>query len=443
MPFAVLVYMVGEWFPTAGEAEVARRTGLLASLSNLAGAVTSLPWGRFSDKRGRRPVLYIGNSAAAVSILSLGLCRSYGAACAVRLAGGFLNGSLGSVKAVIADVCDDTNQPFAFSVLSTAWGVGAVLGPAAGGLLSRPCAEGGIYGPASARCQPGTMLLAHPYLLPCAFASVLCATAGFLSYRMQETLKTAAKPVAEVELQQVSTSVESESEDARLLAPASAPPTLWWQDTQVRLCLLGYTLCSGIFIQLDELIPLFSAAPAESGGLQLEPRELAAPLAFGGAVVFCFTLFLYPRLVRALGLRRLTNVGFKATAAAVLAVPTSSLFVGGARRFIFYAAMGFRGMAATAVFTSSMILVNRACPVSQLGEVNGMGQLLASLVRGIGPALAGLEWAASVRSSARFAQFGAFALVALTSLGGLALYARVDFHEEEEGGEEVVAHAAE
>jgi hypothetical protein len=143
-----------------------------------------------------------------------------------------------------------------------------------------------------------------------------------------------------------------------------------------------------------------------------------------------------------LGLRRLTEIGFKATAAAVMAVPTSSLFVGGARKFVFYAAMGFRGMAATAVFTSSMILVNRACPASQLGEVNGMGQLLASLVRGIGPALAGLEWAASVRSSAQFAQFGAFTLVALTSLGGLVLYARVDFKEEGEK-EEVAAHTPE
>ena len=86
-----------------------------------------------------------------------------------------------------------------------------------------------------------------------------------------------------------------------------------------------------------------------------------------------------------------------------------------------------------------MIMVNRAAPAGQMGEVNGAGQALASLVRGAGPALAGLEWGAAVRSAeaaggADGAQYGPFAAVAAMSLLGCVLYAFVRFDEEPKEG---------
>ena len=98
----------------------------------------------------------------------------------------------------------------------------------------------------------------------------------------------------------------------------------------------------------------------------------------------------------------------------------------------------------------SMIMVNRAAPAGQMGEVNGAGQALASLVRGAGPALAGLEWGAAVRSAevaggANGAQYGPFAVVAAMSLLGCVLYAFVRFDEEagpQKGGERTQAGLA-
>ena len=94
-----------------------------------------------------------------------------------------------------------------------------------------------------------------------------------------------------------------------------------------------------------------------------------------------------------------------------------------------------------------MIMVNRAAPAGQMGEVNGAGQALASLVRGAGPALAGLEWAAAVRSAARAgaadgAQYGPFAAVAAMSLLGIALYARVRFDDDSAESKHGAAAAA-
>ena len=455
MPFTTFVYMVQDLYPGRSETFLAARTGLLASLSNLSMFVTSVPWGLASDRRGRRPVLLVGACSAALTMFALGCARSYGFACFARVLGGLLNGSLGTMKAVIADVTDASNAPRAFAGLSVAWGLGAVAGPAIGGLLSRPCVlGGGLYD--TVFCAPGGLLTSRPYFMPCLVSSLLCAASGVLAWRLQETLGMQGKaPVQhranpegcthenapllgdEVELREQTGERREHGESEAFpvvqeAIPSPAPPVRWFRDQQCVLCLLGYGLCAFIFIQLDELLPLFAAAPVASGGLGLTPKGLSAPLAWNGMVVFLFTLLAYPPLVARWGLRFATRGGYWATAGATLAVPVASLAAPPVSTVLLYAAVSARGAAAVTVFTSSMILVNRGAPLGQLGEVNGAGQALAALVRGVGPAIAGLEWGSSVRSSVAGAQFAAFVSVAATALLGVALYGRVRFEEEEQ-----------
>ena len=52
---------------------------------------------------------------------------------------GMFNGIIGTAKAILGDVSDDTNQAFGLSLLSVGWGSGLLLGPAIGGYLSEPC----------------------------------------------------------------------------------------------------------------------------------------------------------------------------------------------------------------------------------------------------------------------------------------------------------------
>ena len=51
---------------------------------------------------------------------------------------GMFNGIIGTAKAVLGDISDDTNQPIGFALLSVGWGSGLLLGPAIGGYLSEP-----------------------------------------------------------------------------------------------------------------------------------------------------------------------------------------------------------------------------------------------------------------------------------------------------------------
>jgi hypothetical protein len=56
------------------------------------------------------------------------------------------------------------------------------------------------------------------------------------------------------------------------------------------------------------------------------------------------------------------------------------------------------------------------------GAINGVGQTLASFVRGAGPALGGGLWSATVASGLPESQFVVFCFVSAIAIGGNVLY---------------------
>lgn len=81
-----------------------------------------------------------------------------------------------------------------------------------------------------------------------------------------------------------------------------------------------------------------------------------------------------------------------------------------------------RTFSANFAFNSSMVMVNVAAPKAHVGAINGVGQTLASFVRGMGPALAGALWSLSVATGLHDSQFIVFAIVAALAAAGNALY---------------------
>lgn len=63
-----------------------------------------------------------------------------------------------------------------------------MVGPSLGGLLSRPCAPGGLLAGAAACTRTDAPLRHLPYLLPCSACAAFCAVAGLLAWRMPETM---------------------------------------------------------------------------------------------------------------------------------------------------------------------------------------------------------------------------------------------------------------
>ncbi|MEO7113721.1 MAG: MFS transporter [Polyangiaceae bacterium] len=119
-----------------------------AFVGTLLGAVYSLMqflfvpvWGRLSDRVGRRPVLVWSVGASAVGMASLGFAIGWGNAVFwlffARIFSGIATANLGTASAYIADVTKPEDRARGMGFIGMAFGIGFIIGPAVGGLLSR------------------------------------------------------------------------------------------------------------------------------------------------------------------------------------------------------------------------------------------------------------------------------------------------------------------
>ncbi|RMG93959.1 MAG: MFS transporter [Chloroflexi bacterium] len=113
------------------------------------------PWlGRLSDHIGRRPVLIGSQIGTVLSFVMFAFAQRLGLALAevvpavgasgglivlyaARILDGITGGNITTARAYIADVTNDEERAQALGLLSAAFGVGFIFGPAFGGLLSK------------------------------------------------------------------------------------------------------------------------------------------------------------------------------------------------------------------------------------------------------------------------------------------------------------------
>ncbi len=80
-------------------------SGLLISAFALSEALAAMPWGTVSDWYGRKPVVLFGLAGVAVSNLIFGFATNYWVAFAARVLGGLLNGNVGVMQTMVAEMC--------------------------------------------------------------------------------------------------------------------------------------------------------------------------------------------------------------------------------------------------------------------------------------------------------------------------------------------------
>lgn len=110
-------------------------------------AMTVMHWSRLSDHIGRKPVILTGLFGLSLSMYCLGLSKTFWGA-VLRSVGpplprllpslltmsysrslnGALNGNIGVLKCMLAEITDSTNYAQAYSYLPIAWSTGGTLG---------------------------------------------------------------------------------------------------------------------------------------------------------------------------------------------------------------------------------------------------------------------------------------------------------------------------
>lgn len=126
---------------------------------------------------------------------------------------------------------------------------------------------------------------------------------------------------------------------------------------------------------------------------------------------------------------RACRIGLTTSIGVSLLFPTSSLVAASAGDVAAFVYLSFvvciRSASAIFAFTSVMVMVNLAAPKAHIGAVNGVGQALASFVRGIGPALGGTLWSLSISSGLAGSEFFVFLLISGLGVAGNVLFAAI------------------
>ncbi len=124
-----------ESFLHGNTANAAQMLGLFGTVFAFMQFFCSPILGSLSDRFGRRPIILLSNFGLGFDYLLMAWAPALGWLFLGRVISGFTSSSIPAAMAYMADVTPRERRAAAFGMLSAAFGLGFVLGPAVGGLL--------------------------------------------------------------------------------------------------------------------------------------------------------------------------------------------------------------------------------------------------------------------------------------------------------------------
>jgi predicted MFS family arabinose efflux permease len=287
-------------------------------------------WGRLSDRYGRRPLLLLSIVMTAVGFLAYALANDFTWLLASRLFAGAATANIAIAQAYIADVTPPEGRARGMGIIGAAFGLGFVLGPAIGGLLS-------------------SVSLAAPGYAAAALAAVNGVAAFFI------LPEPPARAVA--------------ARRARLAALADE-----LRRPGIRRLILIYLFAILAFSGMESTFALIAAHR-----FSLDQKQVSYVFAFIGVVVTVVQGGLIGRLTRRFGERALLVAGLFLQAVGLAAVP----YAGGMPGLLLACLPLAFG---SGLFSPSVTsLISRSARAEDQGGTLGIGQSAAALGRIAGP----------------------------------------------------------
>jgi len=359
--------------------QVQRGVGWLVGVYNLSEMVFSPPWGKLSDRFGRRPIILASLGGAALAPIAFGLSSSFSMAVAVRALNGALCGSIGTTKTYVAELADKDNETHAFTVLTSCYSLGMIIGPVIGGQLQSPASWSKLLG----RCQ---ILVEYPFLLPNLVFSLFALAVWLLAYFFLIESLPSKQQRQQKQAKQLGTG-NSSGQRAWQVSILSYPPELL-------RTILSLGLAVWYLFGVVQNVMLICQIPVSAQGFGLGPSSLGLLQNCAAAGLLLAQLVLYPRLVKARGFRWCTAAGVLAVLASTLPMPLYALMsdperFGMLRLLPLALMMVIQQTGFGFLTTTTTVFVNRFGEGLDLGEVNGWTNSFAALCRALAPIVVG------------------------------------------------------
>jgi len=114
--------------------------------------------GRVSDRVGRRPVLLYSLIGSAVGFFVMGSAVALWMLFAARVIDGITGGNISTAQAYLADITPPENRARVMGLIGAAFGVGFIIGPALGGVMSLISMSAPFYLAGSMACLNALMV---------------------------------------------------------------------------------------------------------------------------------------------------------------------------------------------------------------------------------------------------------------------------------------------
>ncbi|KAI5953762.1 hypothetical protein KGF57_003971 [Candida theae] len=132
-----IFFMIKSFRIAKSDADVSRYSGYLASAFAFSQFLSSVKWGKASDKYGRKPIILFGCFGTAISMIVFGFSTNFYMACAARIMMGLLNGNVSIMRTTVGEIAvEKRHQGIAFSNLSLLWSLGKCVGAYLAGKLT-------------------------------------------------------------------------------------------------------------------------------------------------------------------------------------------------------------------------------------------------------------------------------------------------------------------
>ena len=406
IPF--LTYFVQDLASASGIVDRGERdfwVGIVIATYSLAQFISTPILGAISDRFGRRPVLMFGLAANSIFFIVFGLSGSLAMALIARFLAGAGNGNIAVAKAYIGDISKDDQVASRMGMLGAAFGLGFMVGPFIGGILSDPAT--GFGGPFDSQFWSD-----YPYLLPCIFSSAMSTIALILAiFKLPESLPK------EMRSESQRSPLSQLGETFSAITSVVRIPTISSLVNVNFLFLIGFTMMHGTFI-------LFTSMDIESGGLGWSERKNGWVFAFIGLMGVIVQGGLIRPLTRRFSLRGMMLTGTALTGIGISSIPYASADMSMLIFWSFCASFAI-GNGIYSPTQSSLLTFASKDGGYELGTIMGAQEGLGALARILGPLLSAYIWSNTVEGEGLWSYHTCFRVSGLFFLVALLLQLRL------------------
>lgn len=425
------------------QVDIARWAGLTTAVFAVSQGLAAVPWGRASDRYGRKPVVLFGLASTMICFIVWGMSTSLTMAIIARAVQGAGSGNVAIIRTIVAEIVPVKElQPRAFSIMPLVWSIGSVVGPAFGGFFAQPATKYPDWF--------GNIDFFHrfPYALPNLIASaffLFSATTTFLflqeslsskrgqhdvgltlGHRLTHLFTRKSKPPRPSDAETPSDQ-EHPIPSQKLSAPEPPPGMKEAFTRQTVISLVAYTFTSMHSVAFDQNVTVFLNYPVMehtpentqlpfffNGGFGLKSDKIGIIFAIYGTTCGLIQFFLYPPLCRRFGILKCWQFCSIAMPFIYIITPYASLFpTQQSRLTAVVLVLMLKGLVGIIAFPCITILFTNSCSSTRiLGTVNGFATAFSGFARAIGPATTGFTFTWGVRHGCIAAAYYFLAIIA-------------------------------